>query len=90
LPTPKYLKKRKRISTPERIVPLLVLAKMIEKVKIKDRKTKNKKRGTRPKELGSVKYTREAVSNHRNEVARRVGKKFLRSLVSFFLISFFM
>lgn len=89
MPTPRYLSKRKKTIIPENINPRRVLTRTIEKVNIKDKNIKTKKRGSTPGDFGSVKYIKEAESSQINTVTKRVGKKFFRNLISFFLISFF-
>lgn len=89
LPTPRYLKNIKVVRAVEIIIPRLVLAMIIEKVKIKDKRIKKKNNGMTPNEIGSAKYTRDAVNIQRKNVTSKVVKKFLRDLISFWRLSFF-
>jgi hypothetical protein len=69
----------------EEINPLLELIKIIENVKNKEKNATIKNNGSAPCWLGSVKYMIEIQANHKNNVIRKVGRKFFLSFTSFFL-----
>jgi hypothetical protein len=54
-PTPRYVRKRKKVVATVATIPLRLLAKINEKVKRRQKKTRIKKSGTTPKEAGSIK-----------------------------------
>ena len=54
-PIPKYFKNRKKIKDKDIIIPLLVFAKIVEKVKSKEKNKIIKKRIITPKVFGSMK-----------------------------------
>jgi len=55
LPTPRYIRKRKKVRAIVARIPRLLLAKISEKVKRKQKKTKTKNRGITANESGSIK-----------------------------------
>jgi hypothetical protein len=55
LPIPKYLKRRKTVKAVAMVNPLLLLAKMVEKVKRRARKRRTNKTGRIPNVSGSTK-----------------------------------
>ena len=55
LPIPKYLRTKNIITHKVEMIPLLVFAKRIDKVKRRERKTIKKKTGIAPKVWGSTK-----------------------------------
>jgi hypothetical protein len=71
------------------INPLLELIKIIENVKKSEKKATRKNKGSAPRCWGSVKYTMDAQAVHKKIVIRKVGRKFLRSFTSFFLLIIF-
>ena len=87
-PIPRYLNRRNRVRDTAVISPRLVLKKSVEKVKRRAKNIARKKRGTAPKVKGSTKYTRAAESPQNKNMTIRVGKKFLRLFIFFFLASF--
>jgi hypothetical protein len=54
-PIPRYLRIIKNVRPKEKTPPRMELAKSMEKVKRRAKKTKTKKAGTAPKEIGSTK-----------------------------------
>lgn len=71
------------------IKPLLVFMNTMEKVNVSVRKTKKKNKGRIPRSLGFVRNISATISTQRSIVIKTVNEKFLRSLISFFLLSFF-
>lgn len=71
------------------IIPLLVLMKIIENVKVSARKARKKNKGKIPVSAGFVKNIKDIKNSQSRIVVSRVKKKFFLSFISFFLISFF-
>lgn len=90
MPIPKYLNIRKVVKRIETKRPLLLLAKIKEKVKRQARKNIKKKRGSISTELGLKKYTIETKTSQRKSVAISAGIKFFLFKIFFFRNSFFM
>jgi hypothetical protein len=85
LPKPKYLRMIKTVTAREAINPRLELIRMIDKVKNSAKNTARKKSGNAPLSYGSTKYTIPKAPSQRRNVMIKVGRKFFRSLTSFFL-----
>ena len=89
-PCSKYRSRRKSDNTKAPKKPRLELANIIESVKNSAKKTFIKKYMIAPFVNGSTQLTIEKTPNHKMIVSRSVGKKFLRSLTSFFLYLIFL
>ncbi len=85
LPCPKYIRTRKKVNDKVVITPLRLFIKTIVAVKNEARKKSKKKNKTIPKVSGSTKNTIRNKSPQRKRVINNVGRKFLRSLICFFL-----
>jgi len=89
LPTPINLSIKKDIIAEEKIKPLLLSSKIIDKLNIKERKRMKNNRGRTPGVKGSIKDIIKRVDAQRRRVIMRVGKKFfLRLTISFLFLLF--
>ena len=87
-PIPKYLSIKNIIMDKDRIIPLLVFAKIVENVKRRERNRLTKKARIINALLGSKKYIIKILINQNRIVIAKVGKKFFLDLIFLFLSSF--